>query len=197
MRLLRGRWKKVFEKHAPAIRKLDRSLQSHRHYLTAKFKLLSPEIAELEKKGVHFVRCWSCRMESMRTFDSPAPLRRMKCMLCGYARNSIWLKCPGCGKDEVECEDGSGTCGSCDASIAFDFLVDQYGPAIAYCPECSSGEECVVEFWDRYLCLRCSNEFGQVGTCEWCNSEVAEDVTDSYLSGCCMCDGMIGWHRDD
>jgi hypothetical protein len=35
------------------------------------------------------------------------------------------------------------------------------------------------------------------GTCEWCSEDVAGDTSDSYLSGCMFCDGLIGHHKDD
>ena len=48
--------------------------------------------------------------------------------------------------------------------------------------------------------LNCLQNFDEdsISTCEWCDeTSVGGDLEWSHLYGCSMCEGMLGWSKDE
>jgi ssDNA-binding Zn-finger/Zn-ribbon topoisomerase 1 len=197
-RLVRHRWKPYFKKYAEEFRQLERSLHGHEKYLQAKLELVRPALNEFQAKGGAVWRCFFCHMPSAEVTEHERPLKTTRCLVCDWSRGHIIMECPECAEGEVEFDVGQGTCEECGTSFDMEFLLQEFGQGEAYCPECSySNEKSVVPHGDGYLCLSCATDYDRVGTCEWCNEDVAGDTSDSYLGGCMFCDGLIGHEKDD
>jgi ssDNA-binding Zn-finger/Zn-ribbon topoisomerase 1 len=201
MRLLRHRWKQEFSEHKDAIDDFEQAQRKNKKYLKAKFDIVKPEIRKFKDEGGFVATCNWCMMRSALVIELGEPLERTRCLVCESRRNHITVKCPECGRSDIEFDAGEGTCGECEKNFNLDFLLDQFGGddgAEAYCPECEySEEETVVAHGDGYLCLACGNQFDRIGSRGWCNENIAGDISESYTSGCMFCEGYIGHHRDD
>jgi hypothetical protein len=197
IRLLRGRWEGIFSEHDVAIRKLERKFAQHKNYLRAKFETLVPQLKQLEAAGTNVRQCFFCHFKAAEELESKEPVDKQRCLLCGNLWTSIRVKCPDCVDGIMIFDGGDGNCNSCDAKRTIKFLIEEYGEAVAHCSECSAGNETVIEFAEGYLCLSCANSFQEIGECGWCSETVAGDLSESYLMGCCLCEGHAGWHKDD
>jgi hypothetical protein len=116
------------------------------------------------------------------------------------ASNVHCVLCPECKKCDVDFDVAFGACVECSQTYDLNFLIEAFeeDEAIAYCPECSyTHEYSVIAHGCDFLCLGCATSFSEVGTCDWCHEVVAGDLEGSYSSGCMLCDGHIGYHRND
>lgn len=197
--LLRRTWKSQFSSHSKETNALERALRVHKHFLKAKFEVLRPEVEKIKREGGIVWTCDVCGMAAREVQDEEPPLKTSRCLVCDSSRSHIHIDCPECKKGEVEFDVGSGTCDKCDKEFDLDFLVSEFAPngSVAYCPECEYiDEHSVVKYGHWYLCLACGTTHHRVGECEFCNESVAGDLVDSYLDGCMLCDGRIGWEAD-
>jgi hypothetical protein len=195
MRLLTQRWSAEFENHNDAIRELDRSLQDHRQYLEAKLQLVTPELEKYKAAGGIIWPCTYCLMDAAMVRDYGVPLKTAHCAVCNTSRSYIQVKCPACGKTEVDFDTGSGFCGECEVSFDIDFLLEQFGNGrgLASCPDCEYSDcKSIVTFGEKYLCLSCGALHHQVDSCEYCGELIGGSADGTYLDGCMFCEGRMG-----
>jgi hypothetical protein len=197
--LLRNTWKSQFSSHGSEIKGLDRALRDHKQYLNAKFDVVRPQLKKFEDDGGVVWICSLCGLAAAKVKDYEAPLKISHCLVCDYSRSHIHIDCPECEDGEVEFDVGEGSCNDCDKSLDLKFLLSEFAPdgALAFCPECEYlDEHSVIKHGNAYLCLACGTGYNEVGTCEFCNEDVAGDLEYSYADGCMFCDGKIGWEGD-
>jgi hypothetical protein len=205
--LLLSQWAPVFEDHRDRLNGIERALKSHREYLQAKFDDLTPKIEQDKQAGVKFLACSSCKFEASRVTDIIGDLHEYNCLVCGFSKKSLDFECPECGEFS-NLEDGSlFTCWNCDRKLderglvneINEFVVtkDNYFDAVvpANCSECE-GYRTVVEYKSEYLCVNCFTVCEQLEACGWCGEYNNGDMDGSSYSGCSVCDGAAGWHRD-
>ena len=129
------------------------------------------------------------------------------CVVCGEGGECLYIECNACEKKLLVFEQGDGKC-SCGFEAGLEWLVDTLGPAtdpkedseVAYCSECEyTGTPTAIPLDDgeRYFCVSCFTSHADAERCGWCNELVTGiDSTDSYLSGCVMCEGRLGHDTD-
>ena len=128
-----------------------------------------------------------------------------------FPRKILLPECPKC-KNTVFVSDSYSTCDCGDFEITKEALSDQLEvyrsieelsieETNIYCTECFTIEPTVIKLKNgSYFCLECFIDFDETSECEWCNTRYAGDIGEhTYLEGCEMCDGHIGWHmsKDD
>lgn len=202
VRLLKKRWVSSFAAYEEAIDNLEHSLRQHKQYLTAKFEMVKPALAEFKAGGGEIWECFLCELPAAKLFRNDPIVKWTRCMVCDVSRNYLRVKCPNCEEDGehgvVNFDAGEGSCNVCDTSFGIDLLLGELdAEGVASCPECSHMIGSVIEYGDGYLCLSCGNDFNQIGECEWCCESVAGDLSGSYLNGCMFCDGLAGHTAND
>ena len=201
-RLLEGHWAPVFAAYAKDFARIQRLIEKNREFLDGKYRALKPEIEAEIKAGATYENCVSCGQPSARVNVWIEPIIESACAVCGRANKYIPVGCPACG-EPIRIEDvGEAKCENCGHSTTLTWLVEKYGPyedpkedpETGYCSYCENTEvRSVVPLGDALVCLSCWEEHGSIGQCEWCNEFVAGDLEGSYVSGCLMCDGKMGW----
>ncbi len=216
--LLREKWKDDFLEYVDDIDKLDKLMLNVRRYLQAKFNVLLPEIEIKKKQGISFSSCASCGFDSSENkviaeiSQFSDYLLSPDCLVCNFeAGKELIVSCPNCENGQIKVQElGKGECESCEYSINLDYLLDKYAESKhiekglfennrAYCNSCEHFKQpTVVPFENIWLCLSClkSYDYNQVGNCEFCGEFVSGNLDDSFLSGCLMCEGVAGYHRD-
>lgn len=201
-RLLTRRCKKEFKDFLEEINKLNLSMHHQRAYLKVKYDNIKNDIQKGKSRGIEFRECESCGFEAAKVDLSNEPLIEIQCLVCKARNKFLNVKCPNCNNNICVYEFGNGICSKCGEEIDINYLLDQFGthqapkdfmvqPDHAFCSECEYIEKStVVPFGENYLCLACLSIHNSVNNCQWCNELVTGDLSDSYLLGCFMCDGM-------
>jgi hypothetical protein len=197
--LLRRTWKVQFSSHAKEINAFERALHNHKHFLKAKYEVVRPDIEKVKKEGGIVWICDTCGMEAREVEEQDPPLKTSRCLVCESSRSHIHIDCPECKEGGVEFDVDKGSCDNCEKDFDLTFLISEFAQdgAVAYCPECEYiDEHSVIEYGSEYLCLTCGATFYQIDECEFCNEHIAGELVDSYLDGCLLCDGRLGWEAD-
>ena len=202
-RLLAESWRDTFAGFDERLKKLDRKMRDKRKFLEAIFHDVGPELAKHHKAGHPVTKCPACEFEALLLQDSKT-YTVGRCLVCRYQNTLLRVECPGCRK-EVLLESGNDHCSECSHA----FTPEEAGELIGgtqpeddtgyttlpvYCGEC--GTDTVFNKDGHYLCTNCMEESDEIAMCGWCNDYNSGDVEDSYLHGCSMCDGLIGWKGD-
>lgn len=201
-RLLEVHWSPVFEAYGKDFASVQRLIEKNREFLEGKYRALKPEIEADAKAGAKYENCGSCGNPSARVDVWIEPIVESACAVCNRSNKYISAECPVCS-EAIRIEDvGEGKCKSCGHSTDLAWVVEQYGPPedpkedpeTGYCSWCENAEaRSVVPLGQALVCLSCWEEHGRIGPCDWCGEFVAGDLDDSYLSGCMMCHGKMGW----
>lgn len=201
-RLLENHWSPAFEPYATEFRKINKLIEKNREFLDGKFRALRPEINAAIKAGSTYETCGSCGHLSTEITEWFKPIVESRCAVCERYTKYVDQPCPDCGTP-IRIEDvGEGTCSSCGYKTTLPWLVEQLGPyedpkedpETAYCSFCENPEaRSVIPIGDALVCLACWEEHSRIGQCGWCGESVAGDLDDSYVTGCMMCDGKMGW----
>jgi hypothetical protein len=205
-KLVLSQWKEVFDEHKDQFNAIETKLTKYRDYLTARFDSLSAQIAKEKGAGQEFSECSSCGHASARLAEILPRLFESDCLVCGYRERYLLFDCRKCGNetalrpDEYECE-------HCGERMDEEELVDSVDQlavtpdnyfdvqARIHCGECE-GFETVVLYEGKYLCVNCFDVSEGYSQCEFCSAPSTADLEDSYLDGCSLCDGRMGWKAD-
>lgn len=203
-RLLTNDWKEEFNQYLDDFDKLNRLMLKQRSFLQAKYESILPDIKKGEERGAVFLSCQSCGFQSSRIVNDDEPLTETICMVCENQDKFLTTPCPNCKGNIFVYDMGEGTCEQCETEIDINYLVEFFDKdkfseeSRAYCSTCEYTEQptAVQIEDDEWLCLSCLSKDDQVDHCEWCSELVTGDTSDSYLSGCLMCEGRYGWEKD-
>ena len=212
--LLTKNWKSEFSKYLSDIEKLHQSMRQVREYLQVRYEALKPDIEKGKARGTIFSDCPACGFEANREKQIIGPLITSKCLVCEIEVPSLLkVSCPNCKGAIYVYEFGEGKCIKCGKEINLDFLMDQFdeppshkeivrGAEIirAYCGECGYIEQpTVISYDDKWICLTCATLHETVDRCDWCNELVTGILEDSFIAGCMLCNGNLGWQmsKDD
>jgi len=207
--LLRDKWRKVFAEHQATFKGLDELLRSNRKYLITVFEEKGSLIDVLAAEN-RITECRSCGFGAGE-IESPSSLvSQVRCHVCEDSYAVIQF---GCGEHhELTWDTPEYSC-ECGTTHKLDDLVSEYdecremspkdeliaGPGRYRCGDCLDPEPRVVPIERDYTCLSCGVNFGDQGPqpCEWCHELwVGYDLEGSYLSGCELCEGQLGWGAD-
>lgn len=207
--LLTVAWRRIFEPYGAEIEAIEKSLRGHRDYLQVKFTDLAGQLKELRGDGKIIARCKTCEFESATVEELSQDLFQSKCLVCGARHRWVVVACPACeAKVEFEGDGEPFKCPKCDETEEPQELAEQLNEEFhkpdeaslaltpANCSECE-GYHTVIEHSGRYLCVNCLDVNDELQQCEWCSEYSTGDMADSYLTGCGICEGHAGWHRDD
>lgn len=202
-RLLTESWESHFAEFEAPLRVLGSKMRRERKFLITIFDDAKPALENHRKSGLLVVTCPACEFESFLLQDAE-PYTHGRCKVCRFQHALLRLECPGCNED-VLMESGHGECPKCEHS----FTPEEIGGLIGgtqpeddtghstlpvYCSECQT--DSVYQKDGRYLCTSCMQDWGEIEQCEWCNEYNTGELEMSYLHGCCVCDGQIGWKGD-
>jgi hypothetical protein len=204
-RLLEVRWVPIFDAYKKEIGRIQKLIEKNREYLDGKYLALKPDIEIDIKKGTKYESCAACGHLTSRLENRAEPLVASACAVCGRHNDFLNVPCPKCGADIRIEELGEGECTKCGYKTTLTWLVEKYGPykdpkedpETGYCSYCENLEaRSVIPLGDMLLCVSCLEEHARIDQCEWCSAFVAGDLEGSYLSGCVMCSGKMGWDSD-
>ena len=201
-RLLTNDWKTEFSQYLSDFENLNHLMSKQRSFLRAKYESVLPDIKKGEDGGTVFPLCHSCGFEASRIINDDEPLVETKCMVCESQDKFLIAPCPNCKSKIFVYELGEGICEECQTKIEIDYLFKIFdkgeysgeSPSRAYCSQCeNTAQPTVIQTgYDEWLCLSCLSKHDQIGNCDWCFEIVTGDTTDSFLSGCIMCEGRYG-----
>lgn len=212
-RIIRGRWRTVFSEWSGEINAIDRRLRDHHQFLEVIYEHVKPTIDERKAAGyVYYLACPSCGFDSSEHEDEEKSPYVSKCVVCGLEEKCIRVKCPDCDEDIVLREEGFSRCKECSSQIEPKDICDTLMDDVAVHRRVKDGDE----FWDlgncsdcegchtvvrlpneTYFCTQCFLEVDYLSVCDWCNEPNTGDIEDSFLVGCSVCDGRLGWEKDD
>lgn len=206
--LLTGPWKDVFEPWLPQIGDIDTKLRDHRKYLQVVFDHLEPEIRALEREGFAFEVCPSCGFKAQKPEATDEYISVTKCLVCGVEQKTLTIECPLCGKPMEFVGEGFSECSSCGTHLEPEHIVDalkddnaEYVAAkngdrsweLGTCSDCELYHTVVRIAPDKYICASCLGTFESLQPCQWCDELTTGDMENSYLSGCSVCEGRLGY----
>ncbi len=211
-RLLRVRWKRVFDTWAQKIEHMDQELRKHHEFLQIVFDHVSDEIQKRKDTGSVFQSCPSCGFQSQEHQQEFDDIYDAECLVCGFVERCLTIECPDCEAQVNFASEGFSKCESCkknfEPSDVADCLLDEAEAYIAAkegddswdlgnCSDCDGYHTVVRVDFDHYVCASCFGRFDSVESCEWCNEPNTGDMEHSYFSGCNHCIGKAGWDEDD
>ena len=206
--LLTGPWKEVFDDWPTQIHEIDTRLRDHRKYLEVIFDNVKPKIEARKEEGFEFKVCPSCQFEAQEHNPGAGDIDLTVCWVCGFKQKLLTIYCPECGSSVEFTDEGFSECGSCNARLEPEHIVDALKDhSAAYvaakdgdyyswdegnCSECGIYHTVVRTALDEYICTSCFGEFESLQPCEYCNELNTGDVENSYLVGCSVCEGRLG-----
>lgn len=202
-RLLSQQWVNEFADFQRRIKKFDRTMLKHRHYLSAKFECIRTDIKEMSKEGITFRLCPSCKHKALKEGKLSDSILTYSCMVCSLNTCGVQIKCPGCSMETNIIEECRHTCEQCghkfspediQASLIKKSMMtkdDMESPNSAHCNECAGCNTIVLTEEGIWFCSQCFTLFepDEIGQCEWCGDYSSGNLENSYLTGCAACDG--------
>lgn len=206
--ILNDEWKDIFKSFNDNFDMLNNKLKKNRKYLREKFNELSSELETLQADGHIIAKCPVplCGFDSLVVKDvlnGEASFTKGECIVCDFIGWVVVLFCKACQSSIIHTNDEelmNCTCGSeididdeINTAFEYDFIDigDEHSDQSVLCSHCES--KFIVEIDEKYLCLKCLEEFYYLEHCEHCNQCYAIDSYDalegSWLSGCENCDG--------
>lgn len=214
-RLLIERWGKHFTKYRKKIKSLNKQMAKKHGVLKPKFEALKPEINEERKSGIEYNKCPVCEYKAAKKEEIGkiqeinSHLYKSQCLVCGWNRLFLHIKCPKCREIIMvkDFSEGENKCNKChyqaDVRNLLSMIREQYDPKetpkVAYCICCEyTAEPTVIPFNEDYLCLSCLELYSSVKNCGWCHELIAGiNSNDTYFNGCVLCKGRFGWDSED
>lgn len=202
--LLLTQWHPIFVPYTHALSTIEGKLTVHRGYLRVKFEHVTPKIEKLKRSGRTITICHVCNFPASLEETILDDLKEEKCLVCIYKRKWLNFSCPICENIGQLEEGGVFACKNCgsvtDEQKIFE-SVDQFvastdnyfeAPVPAFCYSCQTSDS-VAQYGDKYLCTFCLELTDSTYACGFCGGLSNHYDEDSYLTGCAMCDGSIGW----
>lgn len=202
-------WQALFDPWKDRIREMHRTLQRHRGFLQAAFDALSDSIQQTIGDHILVVNCPSCGFAAERHDSDLAQVYASECVVCGFCDICIRILCPRCEKHEAIFRESASTT-MCLAGCELPreaTLVQHFGEAAIEhydvregieptfpinCGACASYRT-VVELPNGVLfCTNCFDNTGQLEICDWCSDRSTHLPAESFVTGCCFCDGRLG-----
>lgn len=206
-RLLLSEWKSVFEPWRSEITQVDERSRGLRTYLQVLFDQSTAEIEKRKNSGSLFFECPSCGFKAYEHQRQVGEFYEPECLVCRFTEGSlISIECPDCGEPVFFADEGFGRCESCgrqlepqDIAAAINDCADScrsekdaFLEGDANCSACS-GYHTVIPYDGQYFCTSCFAMSDSLETCEFCGEPNNGDMSDSFLSGCGVCSGRLGW----
>lgn len=203
--LFLNRWSKFFSEHTERFHHLDRKMKRHAEYLSTVYEQKKEELSKLKKTGGKIACCSYCNFEAVPLNGSLAQFKYGVCKVCNFGHSQLTLECDNCDQEVTFINEGWGECPSCkkvyEHSSVYQLLdsydYSSYSDDItpANCGSCE-GYETVAAIEDKYLCVSCFELFDNVGQCEWCHATCTGDLSNSYWTGCGICEGRSDYEKD-
>jgi len=210
LHILLKRWDDYFQDFSNEIRRANKSMNSQRKYLGAKFKALKKDLDAIRKSGSIPQICSACNFKAAIPKHKLGTISAVSCLVCEHSQTQIEMNCPHCNKPVVVENEGFATCKSCRGAIRPEHILDlltdhskayirikdgDYSWEPANCGGCGA-YHLVARQGDSYFCTNCFDISERITNCEWCNEPSTGRMSDSYVSGCGHCSGMIGHQKD-
>lgn len=203
--LLADRWSEEFSDFGDELDELSERLTGIRQFLEAKYDAIEERLLSLRREGRPVLECRVCGFEAVEARTESHELKQLRCHVCEWEASALVVDCPDCGEKILSYELGEGECGNCGFCLTLERLIDWYVPPAgeedliinqlpAHCTWCGFiGDRTVVEWGDKFLCLSCLESHERLSNCGFCNAPLAGSAEGTYLSGCVMCEGKLGW----
>ncbi|NRF25490.1 hypothetical protein HRJ45_12260 [Vibrio coralliilyticus] len=208
--LFLNRWSNMFSVHTAKFEDLDRKMKLHAEYLKAIYDQVKAEINVQEKSGTQIGTCNYCSFKAVPLKLTLPEYAHGICKVCNVSH--IQLTVP-CNEDECDQEitfvnEGWATCPKCkkkyEDTDLFELINDfchepnEYPNNItpANCGVCDGYETVVALREDKFLCVSCFELSDRIGLCDWCDAYSTGDLSNSYWSGCGICEGRSSWEKD-
>jgi hypothetical protein len=207
--ILSQRWSNVFKQYQKKISQANISMRKFRQYLKTRYTDLKGTIKEQSQNGIVFHKCPSCRYRTLKEDNNDPPLLEFNCLVCELHEYGITMNCPNCDKEISLIGEPFTTC-KCGYKITFDILKEllgkeivitkdnMYDPHEAHCQNCDGFHSVMPLKNGIWFCINCFSPFedDEIECCQFCGDYSAGDLDDSYLNGCVVCKGKIGWEDD-
>jgi hypothetical protein len=197
--LITAQWRDVFKGTALNLHRINQQFSKHRQYFRARYVRARDHIEQLKRAGERIDVCPNCEFPACQVSE---PLRGMfssVCHACAVHRGWLASTCPLC-EAAMEVGGDTTTCPGCYQNYAANEIADRLdyvektptGRKIGgNCAECH-GENTVIDWDDRYVCVLCIETFGALYECNWCGEYCTDDIQDTYHTGCINCGGAVG-----
>lgn len=211
-KIIQGRWSAAFSAWSDEIDAIDRQLREHHQFLEVVYDHVKPAIDERKAEGFIYLGCPSCVFESSEHEGEAGTVYTSSCAVCGLEETCVRIECRECSEEIVLRNEGFSECEDCGVRIEpetlYDCLVDNAAAHIAAkdgddswypgnCSNCEGFHTVVRLQGDTYFCTQCFLQVDYLSVCGWCNEPNTGDMEDSFLMGCSVCDGRLGWEKDD
>jgi hypothetical protein len=208
---LLNRWGAYLDGFGAELSRADRAMKAHRKYLKAKFMAIKADLDLHRAAGQRPKACSACGFKASIPEYVSNHIADLQCLVCDHSETQVEIDCPHCGNSLAIANEGYARCGNCGGDIEPSHIVDALtdkgaahvaakegddGYQSANCANCE-GYHTVVRLADNYFCANCFELFHSVSHCGWCNERSTGDMEDSFAFGCTVCDGRIGWAKDD
>ncbi len=205
------KWDTYFKNFRSDISKANRAMKSHRKYLSAKFKVLKPELDAARLAGNVPQKCSACNFRAAIPKHLDQEITNLSCLVCDHFETQVEIECPHCNNQIIIASEGYGACHHCGGAIEPEHVVDALtdhatahieimdggdGWENANCATCD-GYHTVVSRGGFYFCGSCFDISDDVEYCGCCNEANTGDMEHSYAAGCNYCEGRMGWEKDD
>ena len=210
--LLKSKWKDEFRPWSDKTEELDIKLKGLHEFLQATFDNLKPQIDENKENGSLYGECPSCRFESQELIEDMKKIHEAKCLVCGLVERVLNIQCPECEEPVMLRQEGFGQCQSCGRHFGFgdvakaltDDSVERHRAKLdgddswddGNCGDCGSDQTVVRTENNEWICVSCFGVFEFLQPCRWCNRPNTDDMSDSYITGCNQCGGMLESYMD-
>lgn len=204
-RLLGEKWKAIFDEWDKKISNIDERLRKYKIFLQVVFDEKEKSIQERKNGGALFSPCSSCGFEAQEHIHELGIPYKSECLVCGVIDSCLQIECSDCQSTVIFRNEGFSKCKSClkdyEPEDVVSYLVDEAEAYRAHkegenylgtCSDCDSYQT-VVGTGDDYVCASCLERFEFMSPCEWCNELNTGDMEHSYVAGCNVCDGLIGY----
>jgi hypothetical protein len=213
-RFIIDQWKSVFSRSDRKNRVASRELvflRVNKHYSSAKFRHIEPELKALKKSGISFSVCNTCHCKSAVTERSLPDKEHYvdNCRVCGAEERFVMVTCRACDNEQPAQRlgpyDADFTCKHCgDSQQYYELLSDDFWTKDNYfetdtpasCSECESYHS-VCHYGDKYLCTICLSVHDEIYFCGYCSEPITDLHEHSDIVGCSFCDGHRGFADDE
>jgi hypothetical protein len=191
----------------------DKSSSAVREVIVKSFLIIQDFISRyLEEEPFNLLgeECWQTLLETEEVYKAEEENCRQSWEKLGFKSSVLEhivenIRCPVCHSNLIKAQDKSNifpslSCSSCNES----FEPEAEG-GLAHCNDCET-KSSVVELGEKWICFSCHkvHNYKDVGDCQYCNTFIAGNLEDTFLSGCLMCEGQMGhyinsraYNRDD
>lgn len=195
----------------------DKSSGAVQEVIVTSFLLIRDFISEYLEEEPYSVLgedCWQILLETEDVYQAEKKTCKQSFEAYGFESQISEhilenIRCPFCHSSLIKAQDQSDifpylVCCSCSKDLKINDVIEEEKilykdflseGSFASCNDTASTNS-VVKLGDKWICFSCQEIHDDVEHCEYCNEFITGDLEDTFLSGCLMCDGLMGHYMN-